>query len=319
VSANVGGDTVSATEPDQAAREEPAASHAGAHRLTVAQLLVAIAVLLVAGGVVGYALYGPSGVLRQTVSAPAWQPGAAACRADPLAHVHDPGRLALVAGCATASGLVEQVQYKPGDGDWQVSVAPDPQYQRFLTAADHGLLPVRVIPADLAHVPLPALGQHATFYGAWVLNRNLDGRAEMHPAWRVVAASAAPAGRAPGGSAGPTGPARTPAGRGQAPGLALKVTAPPVVTVGAAFTIKVLCTTGPAGRTVHASLVHLFVEITNSRGAGVRWQARSTDMLGRAGFRLVALDAPGSFTVRIWGSKSGLFQTAVQNLVIRRR
>jgi hypothetical protein len=272
--------------------------------------VITIAVLLVAGAAVGYALYGPSGVLRTPATAPAWQPGATACRADPLAHVHDPGRLKLVANCATASGLVQQVEYKPGDGDWQVTVAPDPQYQRFLTSADHGLLPVRVIPADLAHVPLPALGQHATFYGAWVLNRNLHDRAEMHPAWRIVAASAAPAGRAPGGAAGsPTRPGR----------LVVKVTAPQMVTVGAPFTIKVLCTMGPSGRTVHASLVHLFAEIANSRGLGVRWQARSTGIQGQADFRLVALDAPGSFTVRVYASKSGLFSTAEQDLVVRRR
>jgi hypothetical protein len=301
---------VSTTEPDQAAREAAATSHAEAHRLTRMQLVITVAVLLVAGAAIGYALYGPSGVLRTPMSAPAWRPGDAACRADPLAHVHDPGRLKLVAKCATVSGLVEQVQYKPGDGDWQVTIALDPQYQRFLTAADHGRLPVRVIPADLAHVPLPALGQHATFYGAWVLNRNLNGRAEMHPAWRIVAASAALAGRAPGG------PIRSQTGPGR---LLLNVTAPPVVTVGAPFTIRVLCTIGPSGRTIHASLVHLFVEITNSGGLGVRWQARSTDMLGKADFRLVALDAPGSFTVHIYASKSGLFQTAEENLVIRRR
>jgi len=101
--------------------------------------------------------------------------------------------------------------------------------------------------------------------------------------------------------------------------LVLKVTAPPAVTVGAPFTIKVLSSMGPPGKTVHASLVHLFVEITNSRGLGVRWQARSTDILGHANFGLVALDAPGDFTVHIYASKGGLFQTAEQNLVIRRR
>ncbi len=301
---------MSTTEPDQAAREAAATSHAEAHRLTRTQLVIAIVVLLIAGAAIGYALYGPSGVLRKPVSAPAWRPGAAVCRADPLAHVHDPGRLNLVANCATVSGFVEQVQYKPGDGDWQVTIAPDPQYRGFLTAADHGLLPVRVIPADLAHVPLPALGQHATFYGAWVLNRNLHGRAEMHPVWRIVAASAALAGRAPGESA------KSLTGLGR---LGLNATAPPVVTVGAPFTIKVLCTLGPSGRTIHASLVHLFVEIINSRGLGVRWQARSTDMLGQADFTLVALDAPGSFTVHIYASKSGLFQIAVETLVVRRR
>jgi hypothetical protein len=76
----------------------------------------------------------------------------------------------------------------------------------------------------------------------------------------------------------------------------------------------VLCTVGA----VRASLVHLFVEVTDGRGAGVRWQARSTDITGLADFRLVALDAPGRFTVHIWASKSGLFQTAAKNLVVRR-
>jgi hypothetical protein len=52
---------------------------------------------------------------------------------------------------------------------------------------------------------------------------------------------------------------------------------------------------------------------------GVRWQARSTNMLGQATFGLVALDAPGSFTVHIYASKSGLFQAAVENLVVRRK
>jgi hypothetical protein len=33
----------------------------------------------------------------------------------------------------------------------------------------------------------------------------------------------------------------------------------------------------------------------------------------------VALDAPGSFTVRVYASKSGLFSTAEQDLVVRRR
>ena len=99
----------------------------------------------------------------------------------------------------------------------------------------------------------------------------------------------------------------------------LNVTAPPVVTVGAPFTIKVRSSTGLPGQAARASLVHLFVEITNSKGLGVRWQARSTDILGRASFSLVALDAPGRFAVHVYASKGGLFQTAEQNLVIRRR
>jgi hypothetical protein len=302
---------MSATRPDQgqATHDAESPGQGDAHRLTRTQLVVTVAVLFAAGAAVLYALLGPSGVLRRSTGAPAWRPGAAACRADPLAHVHDPGRLKVLANCATVSGLVEGVQYKPGDGDWQVTVAVDPQYRRFLTPAEHGRLPVRVIPADLPYVPLPALGQHATCYGTWVLNKNLHGRAEMHPAWRIAAASAALAGRAPGGAAG------SPAGRGH---LALKVTAPPAVAVGAPFTLQVQSVLVLPKRTVHASLVHLFIEITSSRGVGVRWQARSTNLLGKADFSLVALDAPGRFAVHIYASKSGLFRSTEQSLVVRR-
>jgi hypothetical protein len=61
------------------------------------------------------------------------------------------------------------------------------------------------------------------------------------------------------------------------------------------------------------------MEIINSRGLGVRWKAGSTNSLGRADLRLVALDAPGRFTVHIYASKSGRFRSAEQNLIVRRR
>ncbi|HEX9358423.1 MAG TPA: hypothetical protein VF933_31995 [Streptosporangiaceae bacterium] len=302
---------MTAMRPDQAkaAREPVSTDHPGAHRLNRLQAALTVAVLVVAVGAVLYALFGSGGVLRSSPSAPGWRPGAAPCPASPLAHVHDPGRLEVVAKCATASGIVQQVEYKPGDGDWQVLVAVDPPYRRFLTPADHGLLPARVIPADLPDVALPALGQRATFYGTWVINKNLHGRAELHPVWRIVVPNAAP-GSAPGGPAGShAGPGR----------LVLTVAAPASVAVGAPFTLQVRCRLIMPGKTIHASQVHLFMEIINSRGLGVRWKAGSTNSLGRADLRLVALDAPGSFTVHIYASKSGRFRNAEQNLMVRRR
>lgn len=301
---------MTAREADQAkAAQEPIrADHSGAHRLNRLQAALTVAVLAVAGGAVLYALFSSGGVFRSSPSAPGWRPGAP-CRAHPLAHVHDPGRLEVVAKCATVSGIVQQVQYKPGDGDWQVLVTVDPSYRRFLTPTDHGLLPARVIPLDLPHVALPALGQHATFYGAWVINKNLHGRAELHPVWRIVVPNA-PQGSAPGG----------PAGSHARPGrLVLTVAVPASVAVGAPFTVQVRCELIMPGKTIHASQVHLFMEIINSRGLGVRWKAGSTNSLGHADLRLVALDAPGSFTVHIYASKSGSFRNAEQNLIVRRR
>ena len=87
----------------------------------------------------------------------------------------------------------------------------------------------------------------------------------------------------------------------------LRVTAPPLVAVGAPFTVNVRCALVLPRRTVRASLVHLFIEITDSHGVGVRWQARSTNLLGDAAFQMVALDAPGRFAVHIYAGKSGLF------------
>ena len=302
---------MTAMRPDQAkaTREPIHADHPGTHRLNRLQAALTVAVLGVAAGAVLYALFGSGGVLRSSPSAPGWRPGAAPCRAYPLAHVHDPGRLEVAAKCATASGIVQQVEYKPGDGDWQVLVAVDPPYRRFLTPADHGLLPARVIPADLPDVALPALGQRATFYGTWVINKNLHGRAELHPVWRIAVPNAAQrqvSGAAAGSQARP--------GR-----LALTVAVPASVAVGAPFAVQARCELIMPGKTIHASQVHLFIEIVNSSGLSVRWKAGSTNTLGHADLKLVALDAPGSFTVHIYASKSGRFRNTEQNLIVRRR
>jgi hypothetical protein len=302
---------VTAMRPDQRedTRTPVRADHPASHRLNRMQAALTVAVLLVAAVAVLYALFASGGVLRSSPSAPGWRPGVAPCRASPLAHVYDPGRLEVVAKCATASGIVQKVKYNPLNGDWQVLIAVDPSYRRFLTPADHGRLPALVIPTDLPHIALPSLGQHATFYGTWVINKNLHGRAELHPVWRIVAPNAAqgPA------SAGPAG-SHVPPGR-----LVLTVEVPASVTVGAPFTVQVRCELIMPGKTVHASLVHLFLEMINSRGLGVQWKAGSTNSLGEADLSLVGLDAPGRFSVHIYASKSGLFRNTEQNLIIRRR
>jgi hypothetical protein len=303
---------MSAAGPDQAetTRDRAGGYHGPAHRLSRPQLMLAGTVLLLAVGVILYALYGPSGVLRTPASAPAWRPGIAPCRADPLAHVHDPGRLTMVAKCATVSGLVRQVQYKPSDGDWLVEVTVDTPYRRFLKPVNHGLLPVRVIPPDLPAVSLPLLGQHATLYGSWVINKNLHGLVEMHPAWRIIVTPVSGNGAVTGG----------PPGTHRSPGLLrLAVGMPASVPVGSPVTITLHCSVVLPRTIVNASEVHLFVEIINGAGKGVRWKAGSTNTLGEAEIRLVALDAPGTFTVHIYASKSGRFGNTQTRLAVRRR
>src|SRR6266536_584714 len=143
------------------------------------------------------------------LTAPPWQEGAAQCRPIPMAHVHDPTRFIVVARCSTASGTVQSVHLNPDDGDLNVLVTLDSAYRPFLTAANEGVMTVSVIPTDQPSVRAPKPGQHATFYGAWVVEKvgHGVGAAALHPCWRIDvsgSAAAATSSSADSQSAGPS-------------------------------------------------------------------------------------------------------------------
>ena len=210
----------------------------------------------------------------------------------------------MLANCATAGGTVKKVTpYDPIDGNSKLLVAVDQPYEQFLIPSNQGLLVVEVIPTDVLAVKLPAVGAHATFYGAWVLAKNELRRAEMHPTWRIDSTT------------GQT-PAKAPRPK---PPLSLQAMAPAMVRVGGGMNVVVRASQAAGGRRRPASQVHLFLEVTSAEGVGVRWAAASTNTLGVAKVYLLALDVPGVFTLSVYGHKDGQGETVKLPFRVRRR
>lgn len=270
-------------------------------RPTVIVMAVCLA-LIVTGA--AWALTGRSSA--GAPKAPPWRGGSAVpCPHDPMAHVHEPTRLVLVARCATVSGRVVSRESNRGDGDELMTVALDPEYRAYLPPANQGLLVAEVIPTDLGRFALPIKGDHAVFYGAWVLDRDNDRWAELHPAWHITIDRPAPGRRAPVEHVAGT--------------LAVTTVLPNSVPVGGRFTVHVSVRMGASGRRAAASESDVFLEVVSQRGVSVRWRAARTNTMGVATVSMVALDVPGRYTVWTFAHKADSQADDVQTMTITRR
>lgn len=136
-------------------------------------------------GVEGWS-YAP--LLDSIVAGPV--PASSFCRSgDVLAHVPQPGRLALIDPCVSISGTVSEISASSG-GALTFRVALDPAFVPLLNAGNtdklRGLMQVEVIPRDLKRVIWPAPGQRVVVTGAYVED-TATGWREIHPAWFVQA------------------------------------------------------------------------------------------------------------------------------------
>jgi hypothetical protein len=224
--------------------------------------------------------------------APAWA-GAVPCRQDPMAHVPHPTRFVVLANCATVSGTVRHVARDPADGELNMLVEVDQAYARFLHPGNHGLLRTTAVPIDVATLQVPKAGQHATFHGAWVLDRNQRNLPSMHPVWTVQLA--------PG-----TAALAPQAGTGHAAGqLVAHMRAPSSVPVGGAMNVLVRVESVDRKGRRPLPEANLFFEVSTERGRAVQWKAAATNSLGLARVTLVALEQPGPFTLRLYVDRLG--------------
>ena len=269
-------------------------------RLRVRHVLVlSAAVLVAAGTAVGLGLLGDHGVrtaMAPPAGGPVWQSGVAPCRQDPMAGVPQPTRFVVVAGCSTVSGTVQQVRRDPVDGELNLQVAPDPAYIRFLPPVNHGQLRVAAVPRDIPGLTIPGVGQHATFYGAWVLDRNQHHQAAMHPVWMIE-----PTGDLAGQTPAPSAGADTTATQR----LQVRLVAPPSVPVGGAMDVFVRVESGAGAARQPEPEANLFFEVRAEDGRGVQWKAATTNALGKARVTLVALEQPGAFQLWLYADKQG--------------
>lgn len=139
------------------------------------------------------------------------------CRSgNPLTNVYHPQRLEVVSGCQTVTGTVRIVRHE-GDADLHIDLDVDAPFAALVNAVNraqqHGYLVLEIVPADApgcpspaprpgydygactqAALPTPAVGQHISATGPYVLDHDHGGWAEIHPVWSW---SAAPAGAQP--------------------------------------------------------------------------------------------------------------------------
>jgi hypothetical protein len=273
-------------------------------------LVLSVAVLLAAGAAVGLGMLGDHGVrtaIAPPAAAPAWQGGVAPCRQDPMVGVPQPTRFVVVAACSTVSGTVRQVRRDPVDGELYLQVAPDAAYTRFLVPANHGLLRVAAVPPDVPALAIPQAGQHATFYGAWVLDRNQHRQAAMHPAWLIQPAG----GRtAPAPAAGTTTAAKR---------LRVRLAVPTAVPVGGPMDVFVRVESGSGKARRPEPEANVFFEVRAEDGRGVQWKAATTNALGKARVTLVALEQPGAFQLWIYADKPGRSAVVHAPITVQRR
>jgi hypothetical protein len=241
--------------------------------------------------------------------APPWHGDPAECRRDPMAHVHHPARLKVLAECMAVSGTVRGVHLVRAYNDLKIVITPDPEYREFLRDGNDGVLTVDVIATDLLRVPVPKPGAHITAAGAWVHNW-ADDAVELHPAYRIDVAA----------DQRDTSPAwATPAARHQGAELSLTAHAPKGTSIGEPVIVSIQAEWRRAGQRRPASQIHLFAELTMADGSGVRWQATRTNTLGTATVDILALEIPGQYTLTVYATPSGSDATATTDIRIARR
>jgi hypothetical protein len=242
------------------------------------------------------------------VSAPAWQTGAVLCREDPMVYVPHPTRFVILAKCSTVSGTVKQVRRDPVDGELNMMVAPDQPYSRFLLYGNQGVMRTAVVPRDIPKVTVPKVGQHATFYGSWVQDRNQHHQAAMHPVWKIEPTDT---------HAGPTPSAG--ANTATKKRLRVRLLASPSVPVAGAVDVFVRVEAGSGAARRPEPEANLFFEVRAQDGRGVQWKAATTNALGKARVTLVALEQPGSFQLWLYADKQGRSAVVHVPITVQRR
>jgi hypothetical protein len=280
-------------------------------------LLALVGIVLIGvSAAVGLGLFEERGLetaMAPPADAPAWQTGAVACREEPMVGVPHPTRFLVVAACSTVSGTVRRVRRDPADGELNMLIAVDRGYERFLPAANQGVLRAAVVPRDVPKMRGPRVGQHATFYGAWVLDRNQRNQAAMHPVWKVKLSGS--------GSAVASGAAQLATGSATVIGkrLLVRMRTPRSVPVGGTINVSVRVESATKAARRPEPEANLFFEVRTQDDRGVQWKATTTNALGRARVTLVALEHPGSFRLWLYADKLGRSAIVSAPVTVRRR
>lgn len=272
-------------------------------RPLVLSLVVVVAVVVAGVATMAFRAVGPD-------TAPAWVGDRAGCRADAMAHVHDPTRLVLRQTCSTFTGTVRKVEFVPAFDDVKITVVPSDSMRAYLPAANHGVLVADVIATDQATVSIPPVGSKVSLWGAWVEDRATK-TAMLLPTYRIEVDS-------PGDTVirGHSVPGQGPVGPRQ---LRLTVAAPSRVVVGGEIRVQIHAQWSSFGKLTDASQIRLFAEMDTPDGVGVRWHAAQTDTQGMADLSLVAIQVPAVYTLTVYAAPSKLAVSSSTQIKIAKR
>ena len=210
-----------------------------------------------------------------------------ACRSDPLADAEDAGSLEVRNECLAVGGVLRQATDNGAGATYSLLVEPDPAY-RLLAAGTQGLLVVQVDPSDRPSVFIPAVGQHATYYGALVLDKGHDDSLQLRPTWLIAT-------------------------------LDLATDLPAEVSVGDEVKVTIGVTSNPTGRPEPISEADLLVEMVDSAGNSLRSDTARTNTEGKASARYTALQRAGDYSFHVYASKGQERGFATIPFTVKRR
>ena len=257
-------------------------------RVAVGALIVSILVLATVAVVAAR---------RSSQAAPPWSGDLNGCRSEPMAHVHHPQRLTLLAPCSTIRGKVVSVRFVPAFDDVKVTIMPDDDLKPYLPHANQGVIVADIIATDQVTVNTPPVGSVISAWGSWVVDKATK-TTMLLPAYRVDVNQLTSDTTV---VSGQSVEKRGPQVRRE---LLLAAKTSERVVVGGRIDVRLQAQWLKAGRRTPASQIRLFTEMTTSDGKGVRWKTAMTNTNGMAVLHLVAIQLPASYTFTVYASPS---------------
>ncbi|MGN6624709.1 MAG: hypothetical protein ACTHKK_11260 [Candidatus Nitrosocosmicus sp.] len=117
-------------------------------------------------------------------------------------HVYHPERLQIIDSCKSVLGKIESKKSE-GEGDFHIRVRLDPQFSNLINSANingqigdlvvepicqHSITQADAIPvcSNFQDINIPEVGSHVKVTGSFVLDKEHDGWAEIHPVTSII-------------------------------------------------------------------------------------------------------------------------------------